>query len=94
MSETPLNKLKNGALNCASAVLLRVDLVAEQSRLKSKFESLGERLLRSLQEGSLDTLKEDPAVVELVGAIEENKARIRELEKRCQKGFFSCSEKD
>jgi hypothetical protein len=66
---------------------LRVDLVAEQSRLKSKFESLGERLLRSLQEGSLDTLKEDPAVVELVGAIEENKARIRELEKRCQKDF-------
>jgi hypothetical protein len=94
MSETPLNKLKNGALNCASAVLLRVDLVAEQSRLKSKYESLGKRLLRSLQEGSLDTLKEDVAVVELVGAIEENKSRIRDLERRCQKGLFSSSEKD
>ena len=94
MSETPLNKLKNGALNCASAVLLRVDLVAEQSRLKSKYESLGKRLLRSLQEGSLETLKEDVAVVELVGAIEENKARIRDQERRCQKGLFSSSEKD
>lgn len=89
MSETPLNKLKNGALNCASAVLVRVDLLSEESRLRTRFEALGERVLKSLQEDTMDTLKDDPAVVELVGAIHENKARIRDLRKRCSQSIFS-----
>ncbi|MCK9182486.1 MAG: hypothetical protein M0P13_06370 [Fibrobacteraceae bacterium] len=84
MPESTLNKLKNGAMNCASALLVRVDVAAEEARLRSKYEALGRRLLPVLEKDALDTLKSDPEVVELVGAISENKARIRELKKRLE----------
>lgn len=85
MSKSPLNKLKEGAKNCASAVLLRVDLAAEESRLKTKYQLLGEHLLKALEKDELSSLQEDPGVVELVGAIEENKTRIRDLKNQCRK---------
>lgn len=65
MSESPLNKLKNGALQCASALLLRVDIVAEESRLNDKYRMLGEKVLDFIKNDSLDTVKEDPSIVEL-----------------------------
>ncbi len=86
MSESPLNKLKNGALQCASALLLRVDIVAEESRLNDKYRMLGEKVL--------DFIKEDPSIVELIGAIHENEVRIQELKKRSSKECSCSSEKD
>ena len=94
MSETPLNKLKNGALQCASALLLRVDIVAEESRLNDKYRMLGEKVLDFIKNDSLDTVKEDPSIVELIGAIHENEVRIQELKKRSSKECSCSSEKD
>ena len=94
MSESPLNKLKNGALQCASALLLRVDIVAEESRLNDKYRMLGEKVLDFIKNDSLDTVKEDPSIVELIGAIHENKVRIQELKKRSSKECSCSSEKD
>lgn len=94
MSESPLNKLKNGALQCASALLLRVDIVAEESRLNDKYRMLGEKVLDFIKNDSLDTVKEDPNIVELIGAIHENEVRIQELKKRSSKECSCSSEKD
>lgn len=94
MSETPLNKLKNGALNCASALLLRVDLAAEESRLDDKYKNLGKKVLDYIKNDSLDTLKDNPGIVELIGAIHENEVRIQEIKKRCSKDNSGSSEKD
>jgi hypothetical protein len=94
MSESPLNKLKNGALQCASALLLRVDIVAEESRLNDKYRMLGEKVLDFIKNDSLDTVKEDPSIVELIGAIHENEVRIQELKKRSSKECSCSSEKD
>ena len=94
MSESPLNKLKNGALQCASALLLRVDIVAEESRLNDKYRILGEKVLDFIKNDSLDTVKEDPSIVELIGAIHENEVRIQELKKRSSKECSCSSEKD
>lgn len=94
MSETPLNKLKNGALNYASALLLRVDLIAEESRLNNKFELLGKKVTSFIKNDTLQAVKDDPGIVELIGAIHENEERIKELKNRCNKGCSSSSEKD
>lgn len=94
MSETPLNKLKNGALQCASALLLKVDIVAEESRLNDKYRMLGEKVLDFIKNDSLDTIKDDPSIVELIGAIHENEVRIQELKKRSSKECSCSSEKD
>ncbi len=94
MSETPLNKLKNGALQCASALLLKVDIVAEESRLNDKYKMLGKKVLDFIKNDSLDTIKDDPSIVELIGAIHENEVRIQELKKRSSKECSCSSEKD
>ncbi len=96
MSKSMLNKLKEGARNCASTVLLHIDLAAEESRLKSKYESLGEYCMKALQNNDLDSLQGDPGVVELVGAIQENKDRIRSLKEQNRKKSCGCGpcEKD
>ena len=94
MSETPLNKLKNGALQCASALLLKVDIVAEVSRLNDKYKMLGKKVLDFIKNDSLDTIKDDPSIVELIGAIHENEVRIQELKKRSSKECSCSSEKD
>ena len=94
MSETPLNKLKNGALQCASALLLKVDIVAEESRLNDKYKMIGKKLLDFIKNDSLDTIKDDPSIVELIGAIHENEVRIQELKKRSSKECSCSSEKD
>lgn len=82
MTETALNRIKCGALNCASTVLNRMNVAAEESRLKAKYEALGRRLLPALENNALDTLKNDPDVVELVGAISEMRARLAAMKKR------------
>ena len=44
MAEKTLNKIKNTALNYASTALLRVELAAEESKLKKRFQALGQKL--------------------------------------------------
>ncbi len=85
MTETVLNRLKSGALNCASTVLNKMNIAAEESRLKAKYEALGRRLLPALENDALDTLKNDPDVVELVGAISEMRTRLNALKARAKK---------
>lgn len=84
MTETVLNRLKSGALNCASTVLNRMNIATEESRLKAKYEALGRRLLPALENNALDTLKNDPDVVELVGSISEKRTRLNALKKRAK----------
>lgn len=85
MTETVLNRLKIGALNCASTVLGKMNIATEESRLKAKYEALGRRLLPALENDALDTLKNDPDVVELVGAISEMRTRLNALKARAKK---------
>lgn len=80
MNETPLNKLKNKAFGMASSALLRVELASEESKLKTRFQILGQKLHGAVRDDLLSAIKDDPSVVELLGAIEEQKRRIKELQ--------------
>lgn len=85
MNENTLNKLKNTAKDCASNVLTRVELSMVQSKLKSKFQLLGQKVYEAIQEGRLDEIKDDPSAVETVGAIFEIKKQVAELEQKLNK---------
>lgn len=85
MNEKTLNKLKNTAKDCASNVLSRVELSMVQSKLKAKFQFLGQRVYEAIQEGRLETIKDDPFTVEAVGAIFETKKQVAELEQKLSK---------
>ena len=92
MDKTVLNKLKNHAASLASAALVRVELATEESRLKTKFQSLGQKLYGAVQDDLLKAIKDDPAVVELIGGIEESQKKIAELEKKLSKESVGKSE--
>lgn len=81
MNETPLNRLKNAAKGYAASALTRVELSMEESKLKSKYQTLGQKLYESVRNGDLSKIKEDVSVIEIIGAIYESKSRIEELEK-------------
>ena len=80
MNGTALNKIKSKALGVAGTALSRVELATEESRLKTKFQALGQKLYKAVQGDLLNTIKDDPSVVELIGDIEETKRRIEDLE--------------
>lgn len=82
MNETTLNRLKNKATALASGALMRVELAAEESRLKTKFQALGQKMYKAVQGDLLNAMKDDPLVVSLVGEIEETKKKIEELENK------------
>lgn len=82
MNGMALNKLKSKALGVAGSALTRVELASEESRLKTKFQALGQKLYKAVQDDLLSTIKNDPSVVELIGDIEESKRRIDELESK------------
>ena len=92
MDKTVLNKLKNHAASLASAALVRVELATEESRLKTKFQSLGQKLYGAVQDDLLKAIKDDPAVVELIGGIEESQKKIAELEKKLSRENVGKSE--
>lgn len=87
MKKIPINELKNSvnglkdsAVNFASTALLRVELAAEESRLKNRFQALGQKLHGAIRDDLLSAIKDDPSVVELLGAIEEQKRKIQALQ--------------
>ena len=84
MAEKTLNRIKNKALNLASTALLRVELTNEESKLKTRFMTLGQKLHGAIRDDLLQTIKDDPSVVELLGAIEEEKRVIDSLRKRIE----------
>lgn len=86
MNETALNRLKSGATRLAGVALARIELATEENRLKTKFQSLGRKLYKAVQGDLLNAIKDDPAVVELLGDIEESKRRIAELEQKVSEG--------
>ncbi len=57
MNENTLNKLKITAKGCASNVLSRVELSMVQSKLKTKFQLLGQKVYEAIREGRLDEIK-------------------------------------
>jgi len=85
MNEKTLNKLKNTAMDCASNVLSRVELSMMQSKLKAKFQLLGQHAYDAIQEGRFDTFKDDSSAIEAVGAIFEIKKQIAEIEQKLNK---------
>jgi len=80
MNGTALNKIKSKALGVAGTALSRVELASEESRLKTKFQTLGQKLYKAVQGDLLSTIKDDSSVVELIGEIEETQRRIADLE--------------
>lgn len=82
MTEKTLNKIKNKALNYASTAVLRLELANEESKLKKRFATLGQKLHGAIRDDLLATIKDDPSVVELLGSIEEEKRIIDSLRKR------------
>ncbi|MDD7497478.1 hypothetical protein [Fibrobacter sp.] len=84
MAEKTLNKIKNKALNLASTALLRVELANAEPKLKKRFMALGQKLHGAVRDDLLQTIKDDPSVVELLGAIEEEKRHIESLRKRIE----------
>ena len=84
-SRNTLNKLKITAKGCASNVLSRVELSMVQSKLKTKFQLLGQKVYEAIREGRLDEIKDDPSAVETVGAIFEIQKQVAELEQKLNK---------
>jgi len=82
MKGMALNKLKNKALGVAGSALTRVELASEESRLKTRFQALGQKLYKAVEGDLLSTIKNDPSVVELIGDIEESKRKISDLESK------------
>ena len=80
MNGTALNKIKSKALGVAGTALSRVELATEESRLKTKFQTLGQKLYKAVQDELLGTIKNDASVVVLIGDIEETQRRIADLE--------------
>lgn len=93
MNEKTLNKLKNTAKDCAFNVLSRVELSMVQSKLKAKFQLLGQYVYEAIQEGRLESIKDDTSTVETVGAIFEIKKQVAEIEQKLNKAEGS-SEKN
>ena len=85
MNENTLNKLKNTAKDCAANVLSRVELSMVECKLRNKFQLLGQKVYEAIQEGRLDSIKDDPSAVEAVGAIFEIKKKVAELEQKLNK---------
>ncbi len=77
-------------MDCASNVLSRVELSMVQSKLKNKFQLLGQHVYEAIREGRLDNIKDDPSTVEAVGAIFEIKKQVAELEQKLNKDAGSC----
>ncbi len=71
-------------MSAASSAVLRVELATEESKLKKNFQALGQKLHMAVKEDLLAAIKDDPSVVELLGAIEERKRRIKALENRIE----------
>ena len=92
MDKTVLNKLKNRAAGLASSALVRIELAAEEGRLKAKFQSLGQKLYGAVQDDLLKAIKDDPSVVELIGGIEESQKKIAELKGKLSKESAGTSE--
>ena len=85
MNEKTLNKLKITAMDCASNVLSHVELSMMQSKLKSKYQLLGQHVYEAIQDGRLDEIKDDSSTIETVGAIFEIKKQVAELEQKLSK---------
>ncbi|MCQ2098233.1 MAG: hypothetical protein MJY87_09885 [Fibrobacter sp.] len=86
MGETPLNKLKNKGKECATAVLLQVNLAAEEARLRKCFTELGKKLHGAVKGKTLIDIKDDPSVVEVLGEIEERTRGINALKDQIKNG--------
>jgi len=96
MADTSFNKLKKSALEFASASAsklesltqagkLRLDILAEEHRLQEKYAELGAKTFAAVQDSKFETLRDEVAVVELLGAISENKGRLDDLRAKLNK---------
>jgi len=79
MHKIPLNMLKNKAKSYADMVRNRVDVTGEEAKLAADYRNLGEKVYHAVLGDLVSVMKSDPAVVELVGSIEERLRKLREL---------------
>lgn len=93
MNEKTLNKLKITAKGCASNVLSRVELTMTESKLKAKYQLLGQKVYEAIQDGRFESIKDDPSTIEAVGAIFEIKKQVAEIEQKLNKTTVGSSEK-
>ena len=93
MNEITLNTLKKTAMDCASNVLSRVELSLTESKLKAKYQLLGQKVYEAIQDGRFESIKDDPSAIEAVGAIFEIKKQVAEIEKKLNKTPVGSSEK-
>ena len=61
---------------------VKLDILAEENRIDEKYCRLGEQAFLAFQDGKIDVMKNDPATIELVGAISENAKRIADLKEK------------
>ena len=80
------SSITNTATNCASKVKVRIDLANEEAKQAKRYQQLGERVLSALVEQDFESLKDDAVTVELIGAIQEKKLLIKELEEKLKGG--------
>ena len=86
MSETPLNMLKKKGREYACAVLARLNLAAEEEKLRKCYTRLG-KMLHGLARGkSLIDIKDCPRAVEILGEIEERTRSVNAMKKQIESG--------
>lgn len=90
MPDNLLSKIKRSVIEGASLTAakleegarlgkVKLDILAEENRLDDKYSRLGELFYQSLQSGTSESLKSDPAAIELAGAVGENLQRIADF---------------
>ena len=79
MNKIPLNLLKNKAKSYADMVRNRVDVTGEEAKLAADYRDLGEKVYHAVLGALVSVMKSDPALVDLVGSIEERLRKIKEL---------------
>ncbi|HSQ42463.1 MAG TPA: hypothetical protein VLM37_09310 [Fibrobacteraceae bacterium] len=93
MPDNLLSKIKRTVIEGASCTAtkleegarigkLKLDILAEEHRLDGKYCRLGEQAFLALKDEKLDSLKEEPASLEIVGSISESLTRIQDLREK------------
>lgn len=87
-NKIPLKQLQSKSREYASVVLLRVKLAMEESNLRKCFTRLGKMFHGAVCTENLEEFKETPAVVELLGEIEERRRSINALKEQIENWKF------
>ena len=93
MSENLIAKLKRTVIEgavCTASKLeegarigkLKLDIIAEENRLDTKYAKLGKQLFTAVQESSVENLKDNVEVIEITGSISESHKLILDYKEK------------